>query len=112
MISILRENDVSETICNRMGLAAEELCTNIAKYAYGDRKDDVDIFLRIDKSSVVLRSRDNGAMFNPTEFIDDSGREVKGLEVLRAMPTKMEYNQVLGFNNTIITVDLQKEALS
>ena len=49
---------------------------------------------------------------NPTEFIDDSGREVKGLEVLRAMPTKMEYNQVLGFNNTIITVDLQKEALS
>ncbi len=112
VISILRENDVSEAICNRMGLAAEELCTNIAKYAYGDRKDDVDIFLRIDKSSVVLRSRDNGAMFNPTEFIDDSGREVKGLEVLRAMPTKMEYNPVLGFNNTIITVDLQKEALS
>lgn len=112
VISILRENDVSETICNRMGLAAEELCTNIAKYAYGDRKDDVDIFLRIDKSSVVLRSRDNGAMFNSTEFIDDSGREVKGLEVLRAMPTKMEYNPVLGFNNTIITVDLQKEALS
>ena len=60
----------------------------------------------------MLRSRDNGAMFNPTEFIDDSGREVKGLEVLRAMPTKMEYNPVLGFNNTIITVDLQKEALS
>ncbi|MCR5212092.1 MAG: ATP-binding protein, partial [Lachnospiraceae bacterium] len=107
-----RENDVGETLCNRIGLAVEELCTNIAKYAYGDRKDDVDIFLWINKSSVVLRIRDNGEMFNPTEFIDESGREVKGLEVLRAMPIRMEYNQVLGFNNTIITVDRQKEALS
>jgi len=105
VIDILRENDVDETICNRMGMAAEELCTNIAKYAYGDRKDDVDIFLRIYMSAVVLRIRDNGEMFNPTEFIDESGREVKGLEVLRAILTRMEYNQVLGFNNTIITVD-------
>ncbi len=112
VIGILRENNVDEIICNRMGLAAEELCTNIAKYAYGDRKDDVDIFLRIDKSAVVLRIRDNGEMFNPTEFIDESGREVKGLEVLRALPTRMEYNQVLGFNNTIITVDKQKEVSS
>ncbi|MCR5235924.1 MAG: ATP-binding protein [Lachnospiraceae bacterium] len=105
VIEICQENNVDETLCHRLGLATEELCTNIAKYAYGNRSDDIDIFLRIQKEHVVLRIRDNGEMFNPTEFIDESGREVKGLQVLRSMPMKMEYNQVLGFNNTIVTVD-------
>ena len=52
----------------------------------------------------MLRIRDNGVIFNPTEFVDDSSNEVTGLKVLKKLPLKVEYNRVLGFNNTIITV--------
>ena len=52
-----------------------------------------------------MRISDNGVIFNPVTFRDDSGREVTGLGVLRSLPVKTEYNRVRGFNNTIITVE-------
>ena len=104
VIALCEQNGVPEVPGNNLGVAAEELCTNIAKYAYGKRTDSVDLFLRISAEDVVLRVRDNGMIFNPVEFKDDSGRKVTGLGVLRALPLKTEYNRVLGFNNTIVTV--------
>jgi Na+-driven multidrug efflux pump len=105
VIALCRENGVEEKLGNDLGVAAEELCTNIARYAYGKRSDSVDMFLRISSRDVVMRIRDNGVIFNPITFRDDSGREVTGLSVLRSLPLKTEYNRVLGFNNTIITVE-------
>ena len=107
MIELCRENSVEEKLGNDLGVAAEELCTNIARYAYEKRSDAVDLFLRISSRDVVMRIRDNGVIFNPIAFRDDSGREVTGLSVLRSLPLKTEYNRVLGFNNTIITVERQ-----
>lgn len=57
----------------------------------------------------VIRIRDNGIIFNPIAFRDDSGREVTGLSVQRSLPLKTEYNRVPGFNNTIITVARQEQ---
>ena len=104
IIALCREQGVDGKAANNLGVAAEELCTNIAKYAYGDRKDSVDIFLRIDKKELLLRIRDNGVIFNPVEFVSDSGEEIHGLKVLGMLPAEKEYNRVLGFNNTIITI--------
>ena len=36
---------------------------------------------------------------------DLAGQRLTGLSVLRSLPLKTEYNRVLGFNNTIITVE-------
>ncbi|MBQ7655278.1 MAG: ATP-binding protein [Clostridia bacterium] len=104
MISLCRENGLDDRQANYFGMAVEEMCTNIAKYAYKGHEDSVDIFFRIGREELLLRIRDNGVIFNPTEFVDDSGKEVTGLKVLKKLPLKVEYNRVLGFNNTIITI--------
>ena len=57
---------------------------------------------------LVLRFRDNGAIFNPTEYIDDSGREVTGLSVVRSLTPDISYNRVLGFNVTVVSVNRKK----
>ena len=65
----------------------------------------VDIFLKITPEAVVLKVRDNGKIFNPTEYIDHSGEMITGLELIRTISTKIEYNRVIGFNTTIVTVN-------
>ena len=47
----------------------------------------------------------NGKIFNPTEYRDDSGREVTGLKLVRSLTSSIEYNRVLGFNVTVVTVN-------
>lgn len=37
-------------------------------------------------------------------FKDDSGKEITELDLLRPMNINTEYNRVLGFNNTIVTM--------
>ena len=51
-----------------------------------------------------MRIHDNGIIFDPTSFKDDSGKEITGLDLLRPMNINTEYNRVLGFNNTIVTM--------
>ena len=53
----------------------------------------------------MLRLRDNGKIFNPTEYVDDSGREVTGLKLVRSLTSSIEYNRVLDFNVTVVTVN-------
>lgn len=105
MIALCRENGVEDREANYLGMAVEEICTNIARYAYHKPENAADIFLRIEREELLLRVRDDGVVFNPTAFVDDRGLEVTGLKVLGKLPVKMEYNRVLGFNNTIITIN-------
>ncbi len=86
-----------------MAVSAEELAVNAAKYAY-QVDNDIDICLRILDDKLVLRFRDNGRIFNPTEFIDDSGEEITGLSLVRTLTPDIYYNRVLGFNVTTVTV--------
>ena len=104
MINLCRENGLEERYANYFGIAVEEMRTNIARYAYKDKESAADIFLGIDKKELLLRIRDNGVIFNPTEFVDDGGTEITGLKFLKMLPVKAEYNRVLGFNNTIISI--------
>ena len=82
------------------------MCVNTAKYASGAKSDIVDVFLKITDEAVVLTVRDNGKVFNPTEYIDDSGAEITGLRMVRDISSNVEYNRVIGFNTTIVTIEL------
>lgn len=86
-----------------LAVTAEELGVNVVKYAYKG-KNDIDICLRILDDKIVLRFRDNGKQFNPTEYFDDSGKEITGLSFARKLTPDIAYNRVLGFNVTIVTV--------
>lgn len=95
-------NNVSSRIANILALATEELCTNTAKFAYGRKSKFVDIFLKIYSDEIILKVRDNGAVFNPVSYIDNSGREVARLKTLKSLPAEIIYNRVIGFNTTIV----------
>ena len=105
------QNNVPKGLGNKLAIATEELCVNIAGYAYGNRNGSIDLFIRISSEDIVLRVRDNGVIFNPVEFIDDSGKEITGLKMLRALPLTLDYNRVLGFNNTIVVTKLEKTVM-
>ncbi len=99
-----RKNGIADSVGNKLWLAIQELCSNIVKYAYTDKTGMADIFVKITDDEIILRIRDNGKIFNPVNFIDGSGQEFSGLNMLKAMKINMEYNRVIGFNNTIVTV--------
>ncbi len=105
VLAFCKDNGVDATVANAIAVNTEELCHNIASYARSDKSDTVDICVRIFADKITLRIRDNGNLFNPTEYIDDSGNIIIGLKLVRALSSAIEYNRVLDFNVTTITVN-------
>lgn len=103
IVAFCDKNRIAPELANILAVSAEELAVNIVKYAYKG-KNEIDICLRLTENQLVLRFRDNGVIFNPTEYIDESGREITGLSVVRSITPDITYNRVLGFNVTIVTV--------
>ena len=104
-VAFCEEQGVEKNLAHNIGVAVEELCVNTAKYAAKTQSDSVDVYIKVSDSAVVLRVRDNGNIFNPTEYKDDSGREVTGLSLVRSLTSSVDYNRVLGFNVTAVTVN-------
>ena len=50
---------------NKLLLAVEEACVNVAKYAYPEFTGPVTIDCRLDGGKLILQIRDQGAPFNP-----------------------------------------------
>ena len=103
-LAFCRENGIPDSVGNLIWLSVQEICSNIAKYAYSGKTGSADLFLKITDTEVIMRIRDNGIIFNPVKFIDESNNEITGLKLLEAMKIKLEYNRILGFNNTIVTI--------
>ena len=108
VIDFCRENELDEMLATRLGVSTEELCVNTAKYAGKSGSDNIDIYLKIGDKSVILKLRDDGDIFNPTEYADDSGKIITGLQMVRAVSSNIEYSRVIGFNVTVVTVERQK----
>lgn len=104
-VAFCEKNGVEKNLSHDIGVAVEELCVNTAQYAAKSQSDSVDIYVKVSDSSIVLRLRDNGNIFNPTEYRDDSGREVTGLMLVRSLTSSVEYNRVIGFNVTVVTIN-------
>ena len=105
VVAFCRDNGVEDNLSHDIGVAAEELCVNIAKFAAKSQSDSVDIYIKVSPKNIILKLRDNGNIFNPTEYVDDSGREVTGLMLVRSLTSSIEYNRVIGFNVTAVTIN-------
>ena len=92
-----------------VSVAAEELTSNIARYGYkGNKPSFIDIRLSKVENKLVLRVRDDGVSFNPTEYSPEESDEFRlgGIELIRSVADKMTYTRVLNMNNTVIEVAL------
>jgi Na+-driven multidrug efflux pump/anti-sigma regulatory factor (Ser/Thr protein kinase) len=105
VVAFCLENGIQANLAHNIGVAAEGLCVNTAQYAAKSQTDSVDIYVKVSDKSVILKLRDNGNIFNPTEYIDDSGREVTGLMLVRSLASTVEYSRVIGFNVTVVTIN-------
>ena len=99
-----QKNHVPENTANAVGVTVEELCHNIATYAKTGANSAVDVCVRVFPDKVNIRLRDNGAEFDPTDYLDNSGKRITGLSLVRMLSSSIEYNRVLGFNVTTVTV--------
>ena len=64
---------ISANKANIVAVAAEETIVNCIKYG-GRLSHWIDVSLVIEEQKMLLRIRDNGAPFNPTEYEFDSGK--------------------------------------
>ncbi|MDO4882176.1 MAG: MATE family efflux transporter [Oscillospiraceae bacterium] len=99
-----KEQNVPENTVNAIGVTVEELCHNIATYSKSKGNGAVDVCVRVMPDKVNVRLRDNGAEFDPTDYIDNSGKRITGLELVRMLSSSINYNRVLGFNVTNVAV--------
>ena len=99
-----KEQNVPENTVNAIGVTLEELCHNIATYSKSKGNGAVDVCVRVMPDKVNVRLRDNGAEFDPTDYIDNSGKRITGLELVRMLSSSINYNRVLGFNVTNVAV--------
>lgn len=107
IIAFCKEHRVDAGKANLVAVAAEEIVINILKYG-GKHARTVDVNLSVTSESIILRTRDNGIPFNPTEYTVDSDQfEVHGIEVIKSITDKIQYMRVLDLNNTVIEVSLQ-----
>ena len=89
---------------NQIAVAAEEMTVNIIKHGGRDVKS-IDVMLCITDDAVMLRTRDAGIPFDPTDYTVDRGDfEIGGIEVIKSLTDKITYMRMLDFNNTTIEI--------
>jgi Na+-driven multidrug efflux pump/anti-sigma regulatory factor (Ser/Thr protein kinase) len=93
-------------IATAASVAAEEMAVNTAKYGGNKRSAAVDILVRISDEKLLLRIRDDGVPFDPLS--NESG-EFSGIAVVKKIAEKLEYGRQLGFNNTLISFNIDVE---
>ena len=90
-----------------VALACEEMAHNVADHGVGKGEAEVDIkvVLRAD-GALVLRIRDNGRAFNPLDYDLEAGDSLGciGIKLVRSLIADLEYQNVLGLNNTVATL--------
>ena len=106
-VSFIQSCGVPKKDANVLGISAEELCVNIARYAKVPPTEQIDLFIRALDDKILLKVRDSGIPFNPTEFVSDTGDLITGLGLIRAMNCEIEYDRIIGFNTTIITAAIR-----
>ncbi len=105
VITFCKNNQVDPTLANRLGVGIEEMAMASAIHAYQTTAGKIDIMIRVNPVSVLIRFRDSGAAFNPMEYQapESDGVMTDSVAVLKAMADEVSYSSPLGFNITVMT---------
>lgn len=114
LIECCIDNGIDGKNANIIGLAAEEIAVNISRYGYKRfKRNYIDINLSKADGRLILRIRDDGAAFDPTQYRDDeqSVFRLGGINMIKNTATKLSYIRVLNMNNTIIELDVRNNTV-
>ena len=96
-----------------IALGAEEMVANIIEYGYKIKNHHyyIDVTLKIIEDKMVLTIKDDGIVFDPTEYKEDEeGFSTSGILLVRKLVDKISYTRVLNTNNTSLEIYLSKGA--
>ena len=89
-----------------VGLVVEEVASNIFEHNQDKKEHFVDLKIRIENDSVMIRFRDNCQPFNPKDRIemlkDNEPEHNIGLRIVSRLSKNMEYTHVLNLNQFLI----------
>lgn len=109
LINCCIENGIDRNKANIIGLAAEEIAVNISRYGYKTvKRNFIDINLSNAEGKLILRIRDDGVPFDPTQYKSEEQDvfELGGINLIKKTASKLKYIRVLNMNNTIIEIDV------
>lgn len=122
----VKDREIPETVVSRLSLCVEEIAGNIVQHAYHQgEKRFLDFMLTNQPDRVVLRFRDNGAMFDPPAFLRDfKEKEVRsaaegkkeivtedtplGIRLVAELADEIDYQYYIGLNNLTVTFEKNK----
>lgn len=103
------KDKVERKWANKMAIAAEEMAVNTIKYG-GRSLKSIDVMMSVSDEEIILRQRDDGIPFDPTDYTFDSEQyEYSGIEAIRVLTDKITYLRILNLNNTTVEINLMKE---
>ena len=111
IIEFCKEHGVKKRICNFAAVAAEEMVVNSIKFG-GKASQWVDICVVLAGSKLILRIRDKGIPFNPTEYEydnQDNSYDITGIQLVKLVSSHISYMRVVNMNNTVIEFDDVRE---
>lgn len=104
------KHKVDERDSTVIALGAEEMVANIIEYGYKFKNHNyyIDISLKIVKDKMILTIKDDGVVFDPTQY-HESEKEfsTSGILLVKKLVDKISYTRVLNTNNTSIEINLK-----
>ena len=113
-----RQLELPEEITNRMLIAADEVFTNIAEYAYPGAAGQVDVSAEQQGAMLRLTFKDTGKPFDPTKSADPDIRTSAaerpigglGIFVMKRLMDRVEYRRENGCNILTLSKRIIPEA--
>jgi len=104
-----RNRKISEKTLNTLSLCIEEMAGNVVRHSFKPgEKRWFDVMVLEKEDTLVVRLRDNGSAFDPTQYLESpQGQEPDGsygIRLIAGLADGMQYRRVMELNNTIIVL--------
>ena len=107
-----KEHGVEGRLLSSLAVCTEEIAGNVVRHAFTPGKAQyLDIVFLCRSDRLIIRMRDNGALFDPVTFLrthPDSGH--LGILLASGLADEMTYRRSAGLNNLTITLNRQPAA--
>ena len=104
------KHNVSVRDASMIALGAEEMVANIIDYGYKVKNHHyyIDVTLKIVEDKMILTIKDDGIVFDPTQYKEDEEEfSTNGILLVQKIVDKISYTRVLSTNNTSIEIYLK-----
>lgn len=99
--------NIDQALMNKVSLCIEEMAGNVVRHAFrpGEKKW-FDLMILDKEDRLVIRMRDNGALFDPLAFLrgQTDAQAHLGIRMASALADSFEYRRSIGLNNIMIVL--------